>query len=39
MREKRNACGILVGKPDRNRLKLYLGGRIILEWISEKQDG
>jgi hypothetical protein len=40
-REKRNAYGILVGKPEGKcqQEDLDVGGRIILIWILEIQDG
>jgi hypothetical protein len=39
--EKGNAYRILVGKPEGNRPlgRLDVGGRIILEWTLDRQDG
>jgi hypothetical protein len=39
--EKRNAYRTLVGKPEGKGLlrRTDIGGRIILKWILEKQDG
>jgi hypothetical protein len=36
---KRNACGVLVGKPDLMRPGVHLGvyGRIILKWNIKKE--
>jgi hypothetical protein len=42
MGEKRNAYSVQVGKSQKERdhyEDLYVGGRIILKWISEKQGG
>jgi hypothetical protein len=41
MEENRNAYGILVEKPEGKRHceDLDVGGRIILRWNLEKQDG
>jgi hypothetical protein len=41
MGQKRNACRILVGKPEGERPagRPGLRGRIILKWILERKDG
>jgi hypothetical protein len=41
MGENRNAYRILVGKPEEKRPleDLDVGGRIILRWVLERQDG
>jgi hypothetical protein len=39
--EKRNVCGVLVGRPElTDRLEnLGVDGRIIIKWISNKSNG
>jgi hypothetical protein len=41
MGEKRNAYRILVGKPEGKRSlgRGWVGGRVILKWISERHSG
>jgi hypothetical protein len=37
---KKNTDRILVGKPEGKRpLGIYVGGRILLSWIIERNDG
>jgi hypothetical protein len=40
-RAKKNACTVLVGKPERKTAlrRTYPGRRTILKWVLEKQDG
>jgi hypothetical protein len=41
IRDKRDTCRLLAGKPEGKRPYEYqdVGGRVILQWISQRQDG